>query len=220
MRWACWPTFTWGGRDVCRHRHGVRDLPLRSVRGLLPPSAPARTCSSWGRASWWAECSSAGPIAATCALTGRSSALSRGGRSGTCKIPPERVHPVPAVRRCLPLRRDPRADRRAAAGRAARAAAGGWRRCWSCVPLLIAAGFWLGRQLEVPLATAAPDRPAGRPHPPGADRPGRRHDRRQRRLPQHGPRGRRSLPRGALPEQHASAGPAAGSAPGSGWSSA
>ena len=39
--WGCWPMSTWGGRAVCRHRHGVRHLPLRSVRGLLPPQRAA-----------------------------------------------------------------------------------------------------------------------------------------------------------------------------------
>ena len=40
--WACWPTSTWARRCCLRPRGtAFVDLPLRSVRGLLPPHAAA-----------------------------------------------------------------------------------------------------------------------------------------------------------------------------------
>ena len=113
------------------------------------------------------------------------------------RIPPERVHPVPAVRRRLPLRRDPRADRscrrppRARRGPAAarrgpalgpgdhRGGMVGWAAGWtwplpSCIP-----PFRLAERMRLEETGQV-----------GRD------DRRQRRLPQHGPDHRRAVPRG------------------------
>ncbi len=123
-----------GGRAVCRHRHGVRHLPLRSVRRLLPPQRAARTCSILGGVL------PGGRHLHRPALLPLPVPLRRDSRAGLEGVEvaredsARRVHPVPAVRGRLPLRRDPRADRGPAGRRSgARPAASGGR-CWSSVP--------------------------------------------------------------------------------------
>ena len=133
--------------------------------------------------------------------------------------PARAVHPVPAVRGCLPVRRHPRADRRAAAHPAPHRppASGGHVDPFSAADRR---GVLAGPATGSAAGHGPPHGPAGRPHPPGADGPRRGHDRHQRRLPQHGPHRPTTSTAKRLPCRARFAGPAAGSAPGSDWSSA
>ena len=80
-----------------------------------------------------AASSSAGPIAAILCPYGAILGLVVEGVEVAREDSARRVHPVPAVRRCLPLRRDPRADRAAAGSRAAARPAALGGACWCSV---------------------------------------------------------------------------------------
>ena len=217
--WACWPTST-SGRACCSPPPARPSSICRydPFVGFFRHSAQREHAHPRRRASWWAASSSAGRIAATCAPTARFSGCCRRCRSGTRKIPPDECIQCRLCEDACPYGaiREPTV---AAAGRraAARPAAPGGR-CWPPARVLMAAGFWLGRQLETPLARVHPTGSAGRAHPLGSRRgqvEGTTDA--QRRLPQHGPLDRRPLPRGRLCSAAVSAGPAAGSARGWDW---
>ena len=171
----------------------------------------------WGRASWWWAFSSAGRIAATSALTGRFSALSRRWSKWHVKIPPDECIQCRLCEEACPYGaiREPTAR---AAGRRAAARPAAVGRAAGLLPG--AGGRWvLAGPATGNAAGQACIRPSGLAERVCLEQTGRvaGHDRHQRRLPQHGPPGRGPLPRGVGHAAAASAGPAAGSAPGSGW---
>ena len=189
MPWGCWPTSTSARR--CSLPARARRLVICRYDPFVGLFRRARAGDAGHRrllSGAWA-CSSAGRIAAICAPTGRSWRCFRGWRGGTCGFRRRSASSAGCARMPAPTGRS--ASRRYAGGRpaapgrrrlaAAAAAVAGARRCW---------GRCWGGQLEVPLAEMHPTVQLAERIRLEETQQVEGHDRRQRRLPQHGPAGR------------------------------
>ncbi len=143
----------WAGRVVCGLWGGLRRLPLRPFRGLLPPQRQREDARARYVLPDWGHFRRAAVLPLFMPLRRDTRARLEGvevARQDSAR----RVHPVPAVRRSLPLRGDPRADRAAAGLRAAAQpaavgpAVGRLPGCW-WPPASGSAGNWKRRLARV-----------------------------------------------------------------------